>query len=122
MQMPTSPVNPSPTTVWRDPAADPDLRLDALLADMTLGEKVAQLGSIWLGFDAVTGEVAPMQNALSQRVSLASGGSERSGHLTRVFGTRPTRPARVFNGSGSCSATLVERPGWAFRPSCTRSA
>ena len=73
--MPTSPVNPSPTTVWRDPAADPDLRLDALIAEMTLAEKVAQLGSVWLGFDVVTGEVAPMQNVFSRNSRLASGSS-----------------------------------------------
>ena len=61
--------SPHAAATWQDPAANPSDRLDALLAEMTLGEKVAQLGSIWLGFDAVTGEVAPMQNALSQRVS-----------------------------------------------------
>ena len=62
--MTTSRVNASPTTGWRDPAADPEVQLDTLIADMTLAEKVAQLGSVWLGFDAVTGEVAPMQKRL----------------------------------------------------------
>ena len=36
--MTTSRVNPSPTTGWRDPAADPEVRLDTLIADMTLAE------------------------------------------------------------------------------------
>jgi hypothetical protein len=56
-------VNPSPTTLWRDPAADPDVRLDVLIAQMILAEKVAQLGSVWLGLDAVTGEVAPCKTS-----------------------------------------------------------
>ena len=49
--MTTSPANSSATTVWRNPAADPEVRLAALIAEMTLAEKVAQLGSVWLGFD-----------------------------------------------------------------------
>jgi beta-xylosidase len=67
--MTRSPVNPSPTTVWRDPTANADARLDALIAEMTIAEKVAQPGSVWLGFDAVTGEVAPMQNAFSRNLA-----------------------------------------------------
>jgi beta-xylosidase len=87
--MTTSPVNPSPTTVWRDPAADSDVRLDALIAAMTLAEKIAQLGSVWLGFDVVTGEVAPMQNVFSRNVTWPESGAEGLGHFTRIFGTRP---------------------------------
>ena len=87
--MTTSPANSSPTTVWRDPAADPDVRLDALIAEMTLAEKVAQLGSVWLGFDVVTGEVAPMQNVFSRNVAWPESGAEGLGHFTRIFGTRP---------------------------------
>ena len=87
--MTTSPVNPSPTIVWRDPGADPDVRLDALMAEMTLAEKVAQLGSVWLGFDVVTGEVAPMQNVFSRNVAWPESGAEGLGHFTRIFGTRP---------------------------------
>ena len=51
----------SPTdraTSWQDPNADASTRLDVLIADMSLPEKVAQLGSVWLRFDVVTGEVA----------------------------------------------------------------
>jgi hypothetical protein len=58
--MTTSPTQPANT--WQDPNADAATRLDALIAEMTLAEKAAQLGSVWLGFDVQTGEVAPMQN------------------------------------------------------------
>lgn len=34
---------------WQDPALPASERVDALLAEMTVAEKVAQLGSRWLG-------------------------------------------------------------------------
>jgi beta-xylosidase len=100
--------SPHAAATWQDPAANPSDRLDALLADMTLGEKVAQLGSIWLGFDAVTGEVAPMQNALSQRVSWPAGVVDGLGHLTRVFGTRPIEAGQGVQRIRELQRTLVE--------------
>lgn len=35
---------------WRNKALDPKPRLEILMNQMTLEEKVSQLGSIWLGF------------------------------------------------------------------------
>ena len=62
---------------WQDPDLDASARLDALVAEMSLPEKLAQLGSIWLRFDVVTGEVAPMQS-LQSRHPMAGGGGERN--------------------------------------------
>jgi len=76
------------TTGWRDPTADPDARLDALIAEMTVAEKVAQLGSVWLGFDVVTGEVAPMQNAFSRDLAWPAAAAEGLGHFTRILAGR----------------------------------
>ena len=39
------------TQPWRDPALPVADRVEALLAEMTLEEKVAQLGSRWVGND-----------------------------------------------------------------------
>jgi hypothetical protein len=39
-----------------------------LITEMTLPEKLGQLGSVWLGFDVATGEVAPMQNVFSRDI------------------------------------------------------
>ena len=47
-------------TRWHDTALSPGERADALLAAMTLEEKIAQLGSAWPGNDEVSGNVAPM--------------------------------------------------------------
>ena len=99
---------PSPTTVWRDPAADPDLRLDALIAEMTLAEKVAQLGSVWLGFDVVTGEVAPMQNVFSRNLGWPAAAAEGVGHFTRIFGTRPVTAKQGVQRVRDLQRELVE--------------
>ncbi len=83
----------APTAVWRDPSRPVDERVDALLAEMTLAEKVAQLGSVWLGVDAATGDVAPMQNVFSRATSFAEATVHGLGQLTRVFGTAPVTAA-----------------------------
>jgi hypothetical protein len=67
--------------------------LDALIAEMTLTEKVAQLGSVGLGFDVVTGEVAPMQNVFSRNLQVG----EFRLHLAQVS---PEGLASPFLGRG----------------------
>jgi beta-xylosidase len=95
-------LDPTPTAEqsvppWRDtalPAAD---RVELLLEQMTLEEKVAQLGSRWVGNDMQdtgTGDelnVAPMQDvfAASGTVPLAEASRHGLGHLTRVYGSVP---------------------------------
>ncbi|MEU3269225.1 glycoside hydrolase family 3 N-terminal domain-containing protein [Saccharomonospora sp. NPDC006951] len=77
---------------WQDPAASPAERAEALLPLLTLTEKVAQLGSAWPGNDAVSGNVAPMQDVFAGGADGAGYGEAREhglGHLTRVFGTAP---------------------------------
>ena len=82
------------TTTWRDPSRPPGERIDALLAEMTLAEKVAQLGSVWLGFDSASGDVAPMQNVFSRATTFAEATAHGLGQLTRVFGTAPVTAAQ----------------------------
>jgi beta-xylosidase len=106
--MTTSPMSSSPTTVWRNPTADPEVRLDTLIAEMTLAEKVAQLGSVWLGFDAVTGEVAPMQNIFSRNLAWPEAGAEGLGHFTRIFGTRPVTAMEGVQRVRDLQRELVE--------------
>jgi beta-glucosidase-like glycosyl hydrolase len=93
---------------WQDPARPVSERVDLLLAAMTLEEKVAQLGSRWVGNDMQDEEeeavikdeetlnVAPMQDvfAASGRVSLSDASRAGLGHLTRVYGSVPLTPAQ----------------------------
>jgi beta-xylosidase len=78
---------------WHDAAADPAERVRALMARMTLREKLAQLYGVWVGIDS-GGEMAPHQHEF---VDTAFDFDEQVRHgigqLTRVFGTRPVDPA-----------------------------
>lgn len=106
---------------WQDPARPAAERVEMLLAEMTLAEKVGQLGSRWVGNDVdeeaeaaekdaqtdrpervdhstsehETLNVAPMQDvfAASGSASLEEASREGLGHLTRVYGSRPLSPA-----------------------------
>jgi beta-glucosidase-like glycosyl hydrolase len=88
----------SPATPWQDPALPVPDRVNALLAEMTLAEKVGQLGSRWVGNDmgeqADGHQVAPMQDVFAGGVvPLAEAARHGLGHLTRVYGSRPVTVA-----------------------------
>ncbi|MEU4424534.1 glycoside hydrolase family 3 N-terminal domain-containing protein [Actinoplanes sp. NPDC024001] len=85
---------------WRDPKLPVAERVEALLAEMTLEEKVAQLGSRWLGKDkGATGaagpepeeghNVAPMEDEFGAGAALEDASRHGLGHLTRVYGSYP---------------------------------
>ncbi|WP_049569057.1 glycoside hydrolase family 3 N-terminal domain-containing protein [Nonomuraea sp. SBT364] len=89
------------TRPWRDPALPVADRVDALLGEMTLEEKVAQLGSWWPGNDmrpdggeSGTANVAPMQDVFAATKSAQPELRHGLGHLTRVFGSGPVTPAQ----------------------------
>ena len=103
-------------STWQDPDVDPSARLDALMAEMSLPEKLAQLGSIWLGFDVVTGEVAPMQNVFSRNISWPASVKDGIGHLTRVFGTRPVTAAEGVQRVRKLQKTVVESTRLGIEP------
>jgi len=98
------------TPPWRDTTLSVADRVERLLTEMTLEEKVAQLGSRWVGNDMKTepstepspaGEpestfnVAPLQDvfAASGTMSLEEASTYGLGHLTRVFGSLPVTAA-----------------------------
>ncbi|MFG1911242.1 glycoside hydrolase family 3 N-terminal domain-containing protein [Kribbella sp. NPDC048928] len=87
---------------WRDPRRSAAERAGLLLAAMTLEEKIAQLGSRWIGNDMADEElaersvdetlnVAPMEDvfAAGGAVTLEDASREGLGHLTRVWGSYP---------------------------------
>lgn len=84
--------------LWRDSSAAPGTRVEDLLAQMSLAEKVAQLGSYWpqperTAENAEHRDVAPMEHAFtvghrSPEEALSHG----LGQVTRVFGTAPIDP------------------------------
>lgn len=78
------------TGPWNDASLSAAERAEALLAQMTLEEKVSQLGSHWeMREDPDTqGEVAPMEDAMSSgKLPFESEILDGEGHLTRTYGT-----------------------------------
>lgn len=81
--------------VWNDRRASPVERARALLDEMTLEEKVGQLGSVW--FTETAGDFAPSVDGSDDPAAPTSaptgdftGGL---GQLTRIFGTEPVTVA-----------------------------
>ena len=79
--------------IWTDPERPLTERVDALLAAMTLEEKLAQLVGVWVGVSADTDAVTPTGDEFSATLpawdELTRDGL---GQLTRVFGTAPLDP------------------------------
>jgi len=81
------------TGAWHDttlPIAD---RVQALMDELSLPEKVAQLYGIWVGASADGEEVAPNQNEMTEQIDLDVLLPRGLGQLTRPFGTAPVDPA-----------------------------
>ena len=79
--------------IWHDSSRSASDRARALLADMSLDEKIHQLGSFWpspkQGETLIEGDVAPMESALSGDLTFNDANRLGLGHITRNFGTEP---------------------------------
>jgi len=93
---------------WRDPTCPVDDRVADLLARMTPAEKIAQLGSVWMGASGDGDGVAPMQDMFSDALPpLDELIADGLGQLTRVFGTRPVEPAAGMRALAALQARVV---------------
>lgn len=93
---------------WTDPGLPRDQRIAALLAEMTLEEKAAQLGSAWRN-SSVTGiNVAPGQDVFTPATSYEQARKDGLGHLTRPFGTRPAEPVQAARELADLQQDLLE--------------
>ena len=81
------------TWPWHDTSLTIEQRVEALVAEMTVAEKVAQLYGLWVGASADGEDVAPNQNEMSDPIDLAAMLPRGLGQLTRPFGTAPVDPA-----------------------------
>ncbi|NYJ00591.1 beta-glucosidase-like glycosyl hydrolase [Nocardioides thalensis] len=92
---------------WRDPAVPLPERVAALVADMTLEEKLAQLVGVWVGIEEGE-DVAPAQHDFAEPLppwdELTRPGL---GQLTRVFGTAPVEPVAGARALARTQAALV---------------
>ncbi len=95
--------------VWRDPARPADERVADLLRRMTLEEKIAQLGSVWMGASGEGDGVAPMQDQFftNDQPPFEELIKNGLGQLTRVFGTRPVNAAAGMSALASLQAKVA---------------
>jgi beta-xylosidase len=79
---------------WHDLTLAPELRVEALIAAMTLREKLSQLYAVWVGVSPVgDGDVAPFQHELTDGIDFDEVIKDGLGQLTRPFGSAPVDPA-----------------------------
>ncbi|MEV7394979.1 MULTISPECIES: glycoside hydrolase family 3 N-terminal domain-containing protein [unclassified Streptomyces] len=74
---------------WTDPGRSADERVEALIARLTLEEKVAQLSSTWEDVEPAGPEVAPGTNLFGRVGDLDETARHGLGQLTRPYGTVP---------------------------------
>lgn len=92
-----SPKSERPTSrPWEETTKSDHERVEALMDEMTLEEKVGQLGSIWLGFSASADSETPSDTdnvpiivEVSAQLSWEENTKHGLGHFTRIFGTKP---------------------------------
>jgi beta-xylosidase len=79
---------------WRNTSLPAHERVDALIAELTLREKVAQLYGVWVASSPTGGDVAPFQHDMSEdAVDLDDLLHHGLGQLTRSFGSAPVDAA-----------------------------
>jgi len=78
---------------WRDRSLTAHARAGALIAELTLEEKIAQLYGIWIGASDDGADVAPHQHEMSGAVDLDELLPKGLGQITRAFGTAPVDAA-----------------------------
>jgi beta-xylosidase len=93
---------------WQDPSLPTAQRVAALLARMSLEEKVAQLYGVWVGVDPDGDDVAPYQHELADpSLDFASLTRSGLGQLTRPFGTAPVDPTDGAKALARLQADIV---------------
>lgn len=87
----TTPTSTAP--LWRNVSASASDRVEALLTQLSLEEKIAQLFGVWVGASGDGGDVAPYQHDMEDVVDLDALLPNGLGQLTRPFGSAPVDPA-----------------------------
>ncbi|MEO3808301.1 glycoside hydrolase family 3 N-terminal domain-containing protein [Sphaerisporangium sp. B11E5] len=99
--------------VWKDTGRSPEERVEALMARMSLAEKIAQLYGVWVGIDNTDGEMAPHQHEFTalpvEWDELVKNGM---GQLTRPFGTKPVDVAKGAATLAAAQRSIVAAGRW----------
>lgn len=101
---------------WENEQLSDKDRARLLMAEMSLEEKIGQLGSIWLGFsaakdgDGVGSDAAnaPVIIEVSQQLSWAETIKHGLGHFTRIYGTSPIQVQNGIAKVIECQDRLIK--------------
>src|SRR5690242_12413579 len=106
MTAPVVPGTEAASPPWRDPSRPVADRVADLLGRMTLAEKLAQLGSVWVGGADDGGDgFAPMQHEFSAELPpLDDLIQDGMGQLTRVLALVRSRRPRACSRWPNCSS------------------
>ena len=94
---------------WTDTSLPIAERVESLLGEMTLDEKLAQLGSAWVGANLGSGNVAPLQEAFGDPLTFDQASADGLGHLTRPLGTQPIDPVEGARRLAALQQDIVDR-------------
>ncbi|MDL5487407.1 beta-glucosidase family protein [Microbacterium wangruii] len=96
------------TASWQDTTRTATERAEALLAQLTVEEKVAQLTGYWFDKRGAGEVVAPMQDTLGAgRPPFEVAARDGLGHLTRVIGTTPAPTEEVVTRLADVQRVLM---------------
>ncbi|WP_030453717.1 beta-glucosidase family protein [Herbidospora cretacea] len=103
----------TPAAPWKDAGRSPEERAEALMARMSLPEKIAQLYGVWVGIDNTDGEMAPHQHEFTALpVPWDDLVKDGIGQLTRPFGTTPVDPVKGAATLAAAQRSLVTAGRW----------
>ena len=96
--------------LWNDRGRSTDERVEALLAALTLEEKIAQLGSYWKRPEIGDAEgFAPMQSTFEEgRDPFEAAVQNGLGHLTRPYGSAPLEPEEGVENLRTMQQAVVD--------------
>ncbi|WP_066367139.1 beta-glucosidase family protein [Herbidospora mongoliensis] len=93
---------------WKDAGRSPEERVEALMARLSLPEKIAQLYGVWVGIDNTDGEMAPHQHEFTALpVPWDDLVKDGIGQLTRPFGTTPVDPVKGAATLAAAQRSLI---------------
>lgn len=106
----TTVTTPAP---WKDAGRSPEERVEALMARLSLPEKIAQLYGVWVGIDNTDGEMAPHQHEFTALpIPWDDLVKDGIGQLTRPFGTTPVDPVKGAATLAAAQRSLMEAGRW----------
>src|SRR4051794_36742733 len=95
---------------WADASKPRAERVELLLGEMTLDERLAQLGSAWVRAELSSGTAAPIKDAFAEPATPEEASAHGLGHFTRPLGTAPVDPVGGARRLAELQEELVARP------------